>query len=92
MSTSTDQLDSAVEEEVRRVLVEFGKLSVDATTPDSLPSDASLWSHGLTSHASVTVMLGCEDAFDVEFPQRLLTKQTFSSVASIVAAVREVQE
>ena len=78
------------ESEVRRVLAEFGRLAVDATDEAALAGDADLYAAGLTSHASVTVMLGCEDAFDVEFPERMLTKATFASVDSITAALAEL--
>ena len=37
----------------------------------------------MTSHASVTVMLACEDEWDMEFPQQMLKKSTFASVANI---------
>ncbi len=53
------------------------------------PED-DLYRAGLTSHASVNVMLAVEDAFDIEFPERLLRKSTFASIAAIVAAVDEV--
>jgi acyl carrier protein len=46
-----------------------------------------LYSAGMTSHASVNVMLALEDAFDVEFPDELLTKHTFCSIATIREAV-----
>jgi acyl carrier protein len=36
-------------------------------------------------------MLGLEDAFDVEFPDRLLKRSVFESVASIAGAVEELQ-
>jgi acyl carrier protein len=35
-------------------------------------------------------MLGLEDAFDVEFPDRMLTREVFSSIASIRAALDEL--
>jgi acyl carrier protein len=41
----------------------------------------------MTSHASVNVMLALEDALDIEFPERLLKKSTFASVASILDAL-----
>ena len=44
----------------------------------------------MTSHASISVMLGLEDAFDVEFPDRMLTREVFSSIASIRAALSEL--
>jgi len=75
-----------VDDTIREVLAAHGRLAVDAA---SLDRDANLYEAGLTSHASVTVMLALEDAFDVEFPDRLLTKATFSSIAAIEAALSE---
>jgi acyl carrier protein len=75
-----------VDDTIREVLAAHGRLAVDAA---SLDREANLYEAGLTSHASVTVMLALEDAFDVEFPDRLLTKATFSSIAAIEAALAE---
>jgi len=41
----------------------------------------------MTSHASVNVMLALEEAFDVEFPESMLRKSTFESVAAIRTAL-----
>ena len=46
---------------------------------------------GMTSHASVTVMLACEDEWDIEFPQHMLKKSTFASVDAIAAALDELE-
>lgn len=73
-----------MEEKVREVLSEYAGLVQDPMTVD-LESD--LFAAGMTSHASVNVMLGLEDSFDVEFPDRLLKKTTFSSIGSIVEAL-----
>jgi len=35
-------------------------------------------------------MLALEDAFDIEFPERMLKKSTFESVAAIRAGVVEM--
>lgn len=88
--TDTVGTDGAggTDDAVRRVLAEHGRLSVD---PGSVDIDADLYAAGLTSHASVNVMLALEDAFDIEFPERLLKKSTFSSIAAVVAAVDEVR-
>jgi acyl carrier protein len=72
---------------IREVLVAHGRLAEDAA---SLGADADLYSAGLTSHASVNVMLALEDAFDVEFPDRMLRKDTFASVAAIRGALEEL--
>jgi acyl carrier protein len=75
-----------VDDTIRAVLAQHGRLAVDAA---DLDRDANLYEAGLTSHASVTVMLALEDSFDLEFPDRLLTKATFSSIAAIEAALAE---
>lgn len=74
---------------VRRVLDAHARL----TTPvDSLADDADLYAAGMTSHASVNVMLAIEDAFEIEFPDDLLTKSTFCSITSIRSAVEGLRE
>jgi acyl carrier protein len=76
-------------EEVRKIVGENGRLSVDVTT---LEPQTDLYEAGMTSHASVNVMLALEDAFDVEFPDRMLKRDVFESIAAITAALEEIQE
>ena len=52
-----------------------------------LDDEADLYQAGMTSHASVSVMLALEDAFDIEFPESMLRKATFESVSAISAAL-----
>lgn len=72
---------------IRQVVKEHGRLSGDV---DVLDDDADLYQAGMTSHASVNLMLGLEDAFDVEFPDSMLKRSVFQSVASIAAALAEL--
>jgi acyl carrier protein len=44
----------------------------------------------MTSHASVNVMLALEGAFDVEFPDHMLKRSVFNSVASIREALSQL--
>ena len=74
-------------EEIRTILKEHGRLSVDAAT---LGETADLYRAGLTSHASVNVMLALEGKFDVEFPDRMLKRGVFESLASIRSAIEEL--
>lgn len=74
-------------EDIRTILKEHGRLSVDAAT---LSEDADLYQAGLTSHASVNVMLALEGKFDVEFPDRMLKRGVFESLASIRSALEEL--
>jgi phosphopantetheine--protein transferase-like protein len=73
-----------MDEDIRRILTEHGRLPVAV---DELDDDSDLYQAGLTSHASVNVMLALEDAFDIEFPQQMLRKKTFVSVAAIREAL-----
>lgn len=72
---------------IREVLGDNARLSVSA---DSISADEDLFAAGMTSHASVNVMLALEEVFDVEFPPEMLTKSTFRSVSNIAGALREL--
>ena len=74
--------------QVRDILSRHGRLSVPA---DQLADGADLHSAGLTSLATVGLMLALEECFDVEFPDSLLTRKTFSSVDSLTAAVESLR-
>jgi acyl carrier protein len=74
-------------EMIREILAEFGRLVCDIERVDDRDD---LYSLGMTSHATVNVMLGLEEAFDVEFPEALLKKATFQSVSAIEAAVEDL--
>jgi acyl carrier protein len=77
-----------VNDEIRQIIREHGRLPVDV---DSLSDDADLYESGMTSHASVNVMLGLEDHFDVEFPDRMLKRSVFASINAIALALAEMQ-
>ena len=80
---------SATAEEIRRVLRDHARLPVDI---DSIDDQTDLFRAGMSSHASVNVMLALEDAFDIEFPDSMLKRSVFESVAGIDAAVQELQK
>jgi acyl carrier protein len=75
-------------EEIRQIIANHGRLSVDAA---ELAPDADLYHAGMTSHASVNLMLALEDHFDVEFPDRMLKRSVFESIAAIEAALKELR-
>ena len=77
------------EPEIRDILSQHGRLRTDAA---KISDDDDLYLLGLTSHASVNVMLALEESLDIEFPDHLLQKSTFQSIASIAAAVAEAAQ
>ena len=76
-----------MDDRIRRIVAEHGRLSLDVA---QLRNDASLYQAGLTSHASVNLMLAIEESFGIEFPERMLRRRTFESIASIATAVAEL--
>lgn len=86
MPTIEEERDRVIDE-IRRIIKSHARLPVDV---DELPVDADLFRAGMTSHASVNVMLALEDAFDCEFPDEMLRRSMFESIASIEAALRQL--
>ena len=80
--------DDAMRMEICRVLREHARLPRGT---DRLAENADLFQAGMSSHASVNLMLALEDTFDVEFPDEMLTRRVFSSVSEIAGAVTQLQ-
>jgi acyl carrier protein len=80
MSATPDQLEGAI----REVLRLHARLYVDL---GALRDKDDLFRAGMSSHANVSVMLALEESFGVEFPDRMLRKSTFESVAAIRDAI-----
>ena len=76
-----------MDEKIRNILAEHGRIPIDVSNIDE---NDDLFRAGMTSHASVNVMLALEDEFDVEFPESMLRKSTFESVYAIRAALGEL--
>lgn len=69
---------------IRTILADHARLNVSA---ESLAETDDLYQAGMTSHASVQVMLALEDEFDVEFPDAMLKRSVFESIANMAAAI-----
>ncbi|HVJ94331.1 MAG TPA: acyl carrier protein [Labilithrix sp.] len=76
-----------MKDKIREILRQHGKLSADVAT---LHDAGDLYEAGMTSHASVNVMLALEGEFDIEFPDRMLKRSVFQSIATIHEAIQEL--
>lgn len=74
---------------IRRIVQEHGRIP---NSIDGVGDTDSLYNVGLTSHATVNVMLALEDEFDIEFPERFLNRSTFETIASLRAAIGSIME
>ena len=73
---------------IRGVLDAHGRLPVSAA---SLKEGDDLYQRGLSSHASVNVMLALENAFDVEFPDHMLKRAVFESMSAMKSAIETLK-
>ena len=69
---------------IREILAKHGGLPVNV---DQITDDADLYATGMSSFASVQIMLAIEEAFDVEFPDNLLYRKSFQCVTAIANTV-----
>jgi acyl carrier protein len=76
-----------METSIRRIVGEHGRLEVDIA---SVTDDDDLYERGMTSHAVVNVMLELEDEMDFEFPDEMLKKHTFQTLANIRGALETI--
>ena len=76
-------------DEIRQIVADNGKLPVDVST---LTEDDDLFDAGMTSHANVNVMLALEDVYDIEFPEELLRRSTFQTLAAIRDTIETLLE
>jgi acyl carrier protein len=82
-------MSEPLRDRIRQVVRDHARLPVDI---DSLSDHDDLFQAGMSSHASVNVMLALEDTFDIEFPDQMLKRSVFESVAGIEAAISQLQE
>lgn len=75
-------------DKIRKILKDHGRLTKDALT---LPEDADLYQAGMTSHASVNVMLALEGEFDIEFPDHMLKRAVFESMSAMKTAIETLK-
>lgn len=57
---------------------------------EDITDDADLYELGMTSFASVQLMLALEETFDVEFPEHMLNRKTFATIAAIDRSLAEL--
>lgn len=77
-----------MEQRVRELIDRLGILQ----EANAISTDTDLYDAGMSSHASVKLMLGLEDAFDIEFPDEALERETFASIQSIMQTIQGILE
>lgn len=79
-------LDHAVNDRVRRIVKEHAGLKLPV---ESIEDTTDLYRAGMTSQASVILMIAIEGEFGLEFPDSMLSREIFANVEAISNAVQE---
>src|SRR5260221_14493083 len=58
---------------------------------ESIEDSTDLYRAGMTSQASVVLMIALEGEFGVEFPDSMLSRDVFTDVGTIARAIENVQ-
>ncbi len=80
----TMDAEGQMDDTIRSVLAQVGKMTGDL---GSLDRTDDLYQRGLTSAATVNVMLALEDAFDVEFPDEVMKKTTIANLGAVLSGL-----
>jgi acyl carrier protein len=78
--------DATLDTLVRDALTHHGHLAIDVS---SLGVDDDLYLVGLTSHATINVMIAIEDATGSQFHENLMRRSTFRTIDAIKQAATE---
>ena len=70
--------------QIREILAENGRLAVPIEAVDE---HADLFAAGLDSLAIVNVLMRLEEEFEIELPDEMLQRKSFSSIATINSVV-----
>jgi acyl carrier protein len=76
-------------EKIRDILSSHGRLTESVA---NLQDDSDLYQAGLTSLATVGLMLALEDEFDIEFPDSALSRKTFGSINAIADTIEDLAD
>lgn len=81
--------DGNMHRDIRDILARNGRLAVPV---ESLSDEADLFAAGLDSLAIVNVLLSMEECFDIELPDELLSRRSFTSIGTIARIIADLTE
>jgi acyl carrier protein len=78
-----------MKQKLRAILSQWGDLALPV---EQLADDADLYAAGLSSLATVQLLMAIEEAFDIEMPVELLTGELFQNIDTLYSTVAAVCE
>ena len=87
-SWGTETAATAMKPRIQQIVREHAGLG---PAYENIDNWTDLYQAGMTSYASVTLMIALESEFDLEFPDGMLSRSVFESVDSIASAIESLQ-
>lgn len=87
--TESEAIHSRNRERIRQIVRDHAGLG---TAFEKVDSSTDLYRAGMTSYASVVLMIALENEFDLEFPDAMLSRNVFESIDSIANAIESLQQ
>jgi acyl carrier protein len=78
-----------MKDRIRKIVNDHARLACDMKV---INDSADLYRAGMTSHASVGLMLALENEFELEFPDSMLSRSVFESIDRIASAIETLQQ
>jgi acyl carrier protein len=88
-STESQATEGQNKDRIRQIVKEHAGLGMDF---EKVAFSTDLYRAGMTSYASVVLMIALENEFGVEFPDAMLSRSVFESIDSIAKAIESLQE
>jgi acyl carrier protein len=84
-----DKLKEQMKDRIRKIVAAHARLGLDL---EKVEPSTNLYRAGMTSFASVALMIALENEFDLEFPDGMLSRNVFESIDSIAIAIESLQQ
>ena len=78
-----------MKERIREIVIEHARLPAEINVIDD---STDLYMAGMTSYASVALMLALENEFELEFPDSMLSRGVFQTVDNIAQAIETLHQ
>lgn len=87
-STESQATEGQNRDRIRQIIRDHAGLRLDF---DKVVYSTDLYRAGMTSYASVALMIALENEFELEFPDAMLSRSVFESIDSIASAIESLQ-
>ena len=87
-STQSQATERQNKDKIRQIVKDHAGLGLAL---EKVSDSTDLYRAGMTSYASVALMIALENEFGLEFPDAMLSRSVFESIDSIASAIESLQ-